>query len=85
MFLIRAGIDTAKLGIRNLAYSVCHAASSALRDAGASVDMIMRKGGWQSMSVFVKHYSLPIKHFNPSKQQPEAADAVTTFLPMSAK
>ena len=73
--LIAAGIDPKQYGLKNPAYSTRHAASSAMRDAGMSIDEIMRKAGWTNASSFVVHYNLPIRHFK-GKQG-------TTSLPTS--
>ena len=35
-----------------------------MRRSSAPIDSIMHKGGWRNPSTFIKHYSLPIKHFN---------------------
>ena len=52
-----------------------------MRRSGASIHSIMHKGHWKNPSTFIRHYSLPIKHFNVTIDSVPSGLAISSVQP----
>ena len=77
---VLTGLSNAGINIEKYApSSTRHASSSKSYYAGVSMDALLKRAGWQSLSTFVCHYNLPIVQVNEEKLAKKVRSKGETF------